>query len=521
MIFLISPPLWVNAVKALIGTAEEEGDDRAIKAAERALNNQLLDDVKLEHATGVLVNVTGGDDLGLLEVDRAVNMIKEAASENAKLIFGASSSQKLQGKIRITILATGITHHHSEMPIEESEETETETITEDKATTETSETEQSTQTEAEIIKIDDIRQDMKEQAEKKSVTETVTAEQTQIEAQTELPAETQSQSAQIQSAQPIMPQSIMPQQFQPQQATQQQVAQQQYIQMQQAQTQHPHYLNRNGSALPIHEMVISDDPINVPHHYRQNMQQMPSQVNVKSDNIDVNNYSANLKLEQLRAKIHFAHHEQPNTQIDNHTPQDMKHVQSQLDDISKHTQQPANGQHPQHYQNDDAGMVEHTHTQSAQSAQYDTPHDDINVADSDHHHTEYNAYDSYNYAQHDEAQHEYETSENEAQQSQSQYQGQADTLNMSRSKKMPFKLKRGGASDADAENQDAENNNEAPLEQSKKKREFSNQAKTESFDLPFDNKASDEDVAKEAVNGGKMLSRKELDIPAFLRRQAN
>ncbi|MCH9853840.1 MAG: cell division protein FtsZ, partial [Alphaproteobacteria bacterium] len=586
--------------KALIGTAEEEGDDRAIKAAERALNNQLLDDVKLEHATGVLVNVTGGDDLGLLEVDRAVNMIKEAASENAQLIFGASASQKLQGKIRITILATGITHHHSDIPMEDDMENDNEkiTVTEDKETKEiskNSETGQSAQTETEISKTDENNQDNQQQINETisekietPIIEMPIAEQAQQSQQAQQPQTQQAQQFQPQPQQPqlqqFQPQQQMPQQMAQQihaqqQAHQQQMAQQQYVNMQQAHQQQAPYLNRNGNALPIHEMVISDDPINVPHHYRQNTQQMPIQGNntpqenntpqnaIHGDNIDVNNYAANLKLEQLRAKIHFANHAQPNTQIDNHIVQDIKQVQSQLDEISMNTRQTANSQNPQNpqnpqsSQNNGTGMVEHI--QKMKPTQYDTDHNldyhageqhDINIADDEYHgnrqyETEYDAqYDTdynadYNNEQAQETTQAHQPhkvnikrpvatppSQHQAQhqaknQAQNQTQAQAPNMespNIERSKKIPFRLKRGGGQ---TENHQAETHqaeeHRAPLEKSKQKQEFNSKAKVESFDLPFDDKASDDDVAKEAVNGGKMLSRKELDIPAFLRRQAN
>ncbi|MCH9845206.1 MAG: cell division protein FtsZ [Alphaproteobacteria bacterium] len=560
--------------KALIGTAEEEGDDRAIKAAQRALNNQLLDDVKLEHATGVLVNVTGGDDLGLLEVDRAVNMIKEAASENAQLIFGASASQKLQGKIRITILATGITHHHSDLPIED--ESEIETITEDKETIETAETGPSAQNEAEIIQIDEIRQDNQQQANKTISEETETPTIETPIGETQQPQQTQTQ--QFQPQQMAQPQ---PQQFQ---AQPQQMAQPQYVDMQQTQPQQAAYLNRNGNALPIHEMVISDDPINVPHHYQQQHNHAPQgnhqhvnhtpQNAIQGDNIDVNNYAANLKLEQLRAKIHFANHAQPqpHTQIDNHVMQDIKQVQSQLDEISMHTQQLANSQSAQNNGNS-TGMVEHIQKmrpipQQQQDATPDdsTSHDagyhneyhdnDINIADDDYHHgVQYDG--EYNDGQYNDTQYEYDDDNNGQQQAVSpppapahrvnikrpatapQLQAEAEeptpnmeSPNIKSSKKIPFRLKRGGAQaeNQQAENQQAESNqaednqakdNQASADKSNKKQEFSNKAKVESFDLPFDDKVSDNDVAKEAVNGGKMLSRKELDIPAFLRRQAN
>ncbi len=100
--------------RALIGSAEEEGEGRALRAATKALSNQLLDGVDIGKARGFLINVSGGSDLGLIEVDKAVTMIREAAPASAQLIFGASISQKMQDKIRITILATGVEPIHQE-----------------------------------------------------------------------------------------------------------------------------------------------------------------------------------------------------------------------------------------------------------------------------------------------------------------------------------------------------------------------------------------------------------------------
>ena len=94
--------------RALIGTGEEEGEGRAIRAAEKALSNHLLDDLNISNAKSFLINVVGGSDLGLLEVDKAVSLIRAAAPQSAQLIFGASTHESMENKIRITILATGI-----------------------------------------------------------------------------------------------------------------------------------------------------------------------------------------------------------------------------------------------------------------------------------------------------------------------------------------------------------------------------------------------------------------------------
>lgn len=94
--------------KAIMGTGEAEGEDRAVKAAEQALSNPLLDDCSVHGAKGVLINITGGNDITLFEIDEAANRIKEEIDEDAQIIFGSSFDEDLSGKIRVSIVATGI-----------------------------------------------------------------------------------------------------------------------------------------------------------------------------------------------------------------------------------------------------------------------------------------------------------------------------------------------------------------------------------------------------------------------------
>ena len=94
--------------KAIMGTGEAEGEDRAIKAAEQALANPLLDDCSMHGAKGVLINITGGADITLFEIDEAASRIKEEVDEDANIIFGSSFDDTLGGKIRVSIVATGI-----------------------------------------------------------------------------------------------------------------------------------------------------------------------------------------------------------------------------------------------------------------------------------------------------------------------------------------------------------------------------------------------------------------------------
>ncbi len=94
--------------KAIMGTGEAEGEDRAVKAAEQALSNPLLDDCSMQGAKGVLINITGGPDITLFEIDEAASRIKEEVDEDANIIFGSSYDETLAGKIRVSIVATGI-----------------------------------------------------------------------------------------------------------------------------------------------------------------------------------------------------------------------------------------------------------------------------------------------------------------------------------------------------------------------------------------------------------------------------
>ena len=94
--------------KAMMGTGEAEGDNRALEAAERAINNPLLDGVSMKGAKGVIVSIVGGDDMGLLEVDAAANHIRELVDPEANIIWGSAFNNDLQGKIRVSVVATGI-----------------------------------------------------------------------------------------------------------------------------------------------------------------------------------------------------------------------------------------------------------------------------------------------------------------------------------------------------------------------------------------------------------------------------
>ncbi len=94
--------------KAMMGTGEADGENRAVRAAEAAINNPLLEDTSMAGARGLLINITGGDDMTLFEVDHAANRIREEVDEDANIIFGSAVDESLNGRIRVSVVATGI-----------------------------------------------------------------------------------------------------------------------------------------------------------------------------------------------------------------------------------------------------------------------------------------------------------------------------------------------------------------------------------------------------------------------------
>merc|ERR1711865_839619 len=97
-----------NMGKAMMGTGESSGEERAKHAAEAALNNPLLDDSNIKGAKSILLNIKGGPDMALFEVDEAASKIRNEVDENANIIFGSSIDESLEGIIRVSVVATGI-----------------------------------------------------------------------------------------------------------------------------------------------------------------------------------------------------------------------------------------------------------------------------------------------------------------------------------------------------------------------------------------------------------------------------
>jgi len=97
-----------------MGTGEAEGENRSMAATDMALNNPLIDEYSLKGAKGLLINITGGNDLTLFEVDQSVNKIRAEVDPEAELIFGAIKDESMTGKIRVSIVATALDGHKLE-----------------------------------------------------------------------------------------------------------------------------------------------------------------------------------------------------------------------------------------------------------------------------------------------------------------------------------------------------------------------------------------------------------------------
>ncbi|SEW19748.1 cell division protein FtsZ [Aliiroseovarius sediminilitoris] len=105
--------------KAMMGTGEANGEDRAVQAAEKAIANPLLDEISLRGAKGVLINITGGYDLTLFELDEAANRIREEVDQDANIIVGSTLDTDMEGAMRVSVVATGIdaVDVNTEMPL--------------------------------------------------------------------------------------------------------------------------------------------------------------------------------------------------------------------------------------------------------------------------------------------------------------------------------------------------------------------------------------------------------------------
>ncbi|WP_262691005.1 cell division protein FtsZ [Kordiimonas aestuarii] len=121
--------------KAMMGTGEAEGETRARDAAAAAISNPLLEEASLKGAKGVIINVTGGMDMTLYEVDEAVNMVRDQVDPDALIVFGSAFNQDLEGRLRVSVVATGIEGGagNVQMPMPRREKIETPSVSEKRA----------------------------------------------------------------------------------------------------------------------------------------------------------------------------------------------------------------------------------------------------------------------------------------------------------------------------------------------------------------------------------------------------
>jgi hypothetical protein len=106
--------VMMNMGSAMMGTGESSGEDRAKNAAQAALNNPLLDDTNIKGARSILLNIQGGPDMALFEVDEAASKIRNEVDENANIIFGSSIDNNLEGIIKVSVVATGINKNENQ-----------------------------------------------------------------------------------------------------------------------------------------------------------------------------------------------------------------------------------------------------------------------------------------------------------------------------------------------------------------------------------------------------------------------
>src|SRR2546427_7268722 len=105
-----------NGGAAIMGTGMGRGENRAMEAVQQAISSPLLDNISITGATGVLINITGGEDLTLGEVTQISDVVKDAAGEDAEIIFGTVNDPAMHGEIRVTVIATGVDRDKAELP---------------------------------------------------------------------------------------------------------------------------------------------------------------------------------------------------------------------------------------------------------------------------------------------------------------------------------------------------------------------------------------------------------------------
>ncbi len=111
-----------NMGKALMGSGVAAGENRAVEAAEKAVSSPLLDDATVDGARGILINVTGGEDMTMLEVNEAAMLIQKSTHDDANIIFGSVINDNMEGQMRVTVIATGFeSKAETEQPVQKLE----------------------------------------------------------------------------------------------------------------------------------------------------------------------------------------------------------------------------------------------------------------------------------------------------------------------------------------------------------------------------------------------------------------
>ena len=464
--------------RALIGTGEEEGEGRAIRAAEKALSNHLLDDLNISNAKSFLINVVGGSDLGLLEVDKAVSLIRAAAPQSAQLIFGASTHESMENKIRITILATGIEPPEmAESTAQDSQDSYNDVWRDDM---------QDAQVQAQEpreMSHENIKIRVKNNDESNPAPAPVAASQDDVEqGEVATPAPPPPAPTPVQEIPPIHEMVSDDENYTD-------ITHDKVVNINQSiagkqvedinlrhehEMQHvPSYLHANGQ-MNGHANIGND------------MQQKLSNIN----KIDI--AGAEHKLEELRSQIHFARAAQQQLQQSEPQPDTANQIaelQNQIREIQ------------QNYRELDT-LDENEEAMRLVNNALAEEENDIHRFDNDYEHDDENERRDY------------------------QHHAMAGRGERSIDARHESPTISQSYPEHSVPNDEGRGQKKSKLSlrniKNRRKQEFSNQMQSDIFSLPFDDNVSEAQIHAEAKAGGELLKeRKELDIPAFLRRQNN
>ena len=485
--------------RALIGTGEEEGEGRAIRAAEKALSNHLLDDLNISNAKSFLINVVGGSDLGLLEVDKAVSLIRAAAPQSAQLIFGASTHESMENKIRITILATGIEPPEmAESTAQDSQDSYNDVWRDDM---------QDAQAPREMSH-ENIKIRVKNNDESNSAPAPASTPQDDVE-QGEVTTPAPTPPPPPSAAAPTPVQEIPP--------IHEMVSDDENY----TDITHDKVVNINQS---IAGKQVED--INLRHEHEQ-MQQVPSYLHAngqmnghanigndmqqKLSNINkIDIAGAEYKLEELRSQIHFARAAQQQLQQSEPQPDTANQIaelQNQIREIQ------------QNYRELDT-LDENEEAMRLVNNALAEEENDIHRFDNDYEHDD-DDFDNGSHAPHGHERHERRDERRDYQHHAMAGRGERNIDARHESPTISQSYPEHSSPNDEGRGQKKSKLSLRNIK-NRRKQEFSNQMQSDIFSLPFDDNVSEAQIHAEAKAGGELLKeRKELDIPAFLRRQNN